>query len=233
MLKKILIILTIASIAAAFYFLGGAEYFLPETYQRLYAEHPWLTAGIYFVVYVIATSLSLPGASLMTILAGLVFGLATGTLLVSFASSIGATIAFLLSRTLLGEWVQSKFGKHLSKINEGVDKDGGFYLFSLRLMPIFPFFVINLVMGLTRLPAVTFYWVSQLGMLPATLVFVNAGAQVADIQEVSIKGILTPGLIVGLVALGLFPIAAKYILAAVQKIRKNDVNSDVTKEADV
>ena len=164
------------------------------------------TAG-FFVFYVFVTALSLPGAAIMTLGAGAVFGLAWGMLIVSFASSAGATLAMLISRTLLQEWVQSRFAAQLTTVNEGLHKDGGFYLFSLRMVPLLPFFIINLVMGLTRISAWQFYWVSQVGMLAGTFVFVFAGTQLAAVS--SLADVLSPGLIAALSLLGLFPIIAR------------------------
>jgi pyruvate/2-oxoglutarate dehydrogenase complex dihydrolipoamide dehydrogenase (E3) component/uncharacterized membrane protein YdjX (TVP38/TMEM64 family) len=185
--------------------------------QAWYESHPWQAALGFFAAYVAATGLSLPGATLLTLAAGAIFGLLWGTLLVSFASSIGATAAFLLSRFLLRDWVQSRFGARLRGVNEGVAKEGAFYLFTLRIVPAVPFFVINLAMGPTPIRARTFYWVSQLGMLPATLVYVNAGTQLAAIE--SPAGILSPSLLGAFVLLGLFPFIAKRLLDA-WKIRK-------------
>ncbi len=181
------------------------------------AANPALSAAAFFLVYVAVTALSLPGAAVMTLAVGAVFGLWWGVLLVSFASSIGATLAFLASRFLLRDWVQARFGDRLKSINAGVKKDGGFYLFTLRLVPIFPFFVINLLMGLTPMPARRFYWVSQLGMLAGTFVYVNAGTQLARID--SLAGILSPGLIGSFVLLGVFPLLARKIVEFVQARR--------------
>lgn len=178
--------------------------------QRV-ADNPIGFALVFGLVYVAVAALSLPGAAILTLGGGALFGLGWGLLLVSFASSIGATLAFLISRTLLRDLVLKKFGKNLSAINEGVEKDGAFYLFGLRLVPVFPFFVINLVMGLTPIKARTFYWVSQLGMLPGTAVFVNAGTQLAAIE--SLGGLLSPGLLLSFALLGVFPIMAKKGLA--------------------
>ncbi len=175
---------------------------------------PWAAASIFFAVYVAVAALSLPGAAVMTVAAGAIFGLGWGTLIVSFASSIGATLAFLAARLLLGRWVQQRFGERLGAINEGVARDGAFYLFTLRLVPAVPFFVINLAMGLTALRVLTFYWVSQLGMLAGTLVYVNAGTQLAGID--SLAGIASPGLIASFVLLGVFPLLAKKGLEMLQ-----------------
>ncbi|HEY8585670.1 MAG TPA: FAD-dependent oxidoreductase [Rhodanobacter sp.] len=176
--------------------------------------HPLLLAGGFLLVYVAVTALSLPAATLLTLAAGAVFGLLEGTVLVSFASSIGATLAFLASRFVLRDTVQQRFGKSLASINAGVERDGALYLFTLRLVPVIPFFVVNLAMGLTRLPARTFYWVSQLGMLAATVVFVNAGTQLANLE--SLSGILSPGIIGSLVLLGVFPLLARKLVDRVK-----------------
>jgi pyruvate/2-oxoglutarate dehydrogenase complex dihydrolipoamide dehydrogenase (E3) component/uncharacterized membrane protein YdjX (TVP38/TMEM64 family) len=180
------------------------------TIDAYFVSNPILTAAVYFVVYVAVTTLSLPGATVMTLAGGAVFGLLWGTLLVSFASTIGATLAFLVSRFLLRDMIQQRFGDKLKAVNAGVEKDGAFYLFTLRLVPAFPFFVINLVMGLTPLATRTFYWVSQLGMLAGTLVYVNAGTQLARIE--SLNDILSPGLIASFTVLGVFPLVARKIV---------------------
>ena len=182
-----------------------------------YAENPLKTIAGFFLIYVAGAGLSLPGAAALPLAAGALGGLWGGTVVVSFASSIGATLAFLSSRFLLRDWVQRNFGDRLRPINEGIQKDGAFYLFTLRLVPAFPFFVINLLMGLTPLPARTFYWVSQIGMLAGTLVYVNAGTQLAKIE--SLRGILSPGLLLSFTLLGLFPLIARKIVDAV-KARK-------------
>ena len=173
------------------------------------AAQPLQAALIFFGAYVLVTALSLPGATVMTLAGGAIFGLGWGTLLISFASSIGATLAFLASRWLLGSWVQERFADRLKAFNEGMERDGAFYLFTLRLVPLVPFFVINLAMGLTRIKPLTFYGVSQLGMLPATLVYVNAGTQLAQID--SLAGIVSPGLLGSLVLLGVFPLLARKV----------------------
>ncbi len=171
---------------------------------------PWIAAGIFFSLYVLVTTLSLPGAALMTLAGGALFGLLAGTVVVSLASTLGATLGMLLSRYLLRDWVQTRFGQRLAKIDQGVEREGASYLFALRLVPVFPFFLINLAMGLTTLPVRTFWWVSQLGMLPGTLVYVNAGRELAQLD--SLSGILSPGLIGAFVLLGLLPIVSRRIL---------------------
>ena len=181
------------------------------------SDQPWLAAGVFFVAYVAVTALSLPGAALMTLLAGALFGLLEGFVLVSFASTAGATLAMLSSRFLLRDWVQARFGQRLAKIDAGIEREGPFYLFALRLVPAFPFFLINLAMGLTRLPVRTYWWVSQLGMLPGTLVFVNAGRELGQLD--SLSGILSPGLLGAFVLLGVFPLIARKLLGLIQARR--------------
>ncbi|MFT4591590.1 MAG: putative membrane protein YdjX (TVP38/TMEM64 family), partial [Gammaproteobacteria bacterium] len=161
--------------------------------QVFVSDNPLLSAGGYLAIYILVAALSIPGAAALTLIGGAMFGLLQGTLLVSFASTIGASGAFLISRYLLRNSVEQRFGNASKKINKGIAKDGSFYLFGLRLVPLFPFFVINLVMGLTRLPLRKFFWVSQLGMFPATLVFVNAGTQLSELDNMS--GILSPEII--------------------------------------
>ncbi len=178
---------------------------------------PLMAAILFTLLYIAATALSLPGAAILTLVAGAVFGLFWGTLLVSIASTIGATLAFLMARFLMRDWVQERFGEKIKAMNERVAKEGAFYLFTLRLVPVFPFFVINLAMGLTPIRTWTFFWVSQLGMLAGTAVYVNAGTQLAQID--SLQGILSPGVLASFVLLGLFPLIAKQ-LTAMLKARK-------------
>ena len=158
--------------------------------DAFYREHPLMVLGAYFVAYVAVTGLSLPGAAIMTLAGGAVFGLLWGTVVVSFASTLGATVAFIVSRYILRDGIQRRYGDRLKTINAGVERDGGFYLFTMRLVPAFPFFIINLVMGLTPMRTITFALVSQLGMLPGTIVYVNAGTQLGRIE--SLQGILSP-----------------------------------------
>jgi len=180
------------------------------------SNRPAAAAG-YFALYVLMAAASIPGAAVLTLIGGALFGVVQGTLLVSFASSIGATLAFLLARFLLRDYVERRFPKVLGRMNKGIDAEGGYYLFTLRLVPAFPFFAINLVAGLTRLRALTFYWVSQLGMLPATVVYVNAGTQIGQLE--TLGGILSPGLIGSFVLLGVFPLLTRKLLTLV-KVRQ-------------
>jgi uncharacterized membrane protein YdjX (TVP38/TMEM64 family) len=217
LIKKLVIVGLVLLLIILFKVFGLDQYltlsYLKEQqahFGDLYAANRVVVIGTYMLIYIIVTALSLPGAAVMTLAGGGLFGLVTGTIVVSFASTIGATLACIVARYLLRDWVQNKFGDKLTKINEGMEKEGGFYLFSLRLVPIFPFFVINLVMGLTSIRLTTYYWVSQLGMLPATIVFVNAGKELAKLD--SLKGILSPGLLISFGLLGLLPLITKKLL---------------------
>lgn len=220
-LAKLLLISVLIVLAVSFFVFDLQTYFTldnlkahQQVFERYYEQHAGRTISLYFLVYVVMAALSLPGAVVMTLAGGALFGLGVSTVVVSFASSMGATLAFLVSRFLLRDSIQSKFGKKLTAINEGVRKDGAFYLFTLRLVPIFPFFVINLVMGLTSIRTLVFYIVSQLGMLPGTLVYVNAGTQLAKIE--SLQDILSPALIFSFVLLGVFPLIAKTFVSVIK-----------------
>jgi pyruvate/2-oxoglutarate dehydrogenase complex dihydrolipoamide dehydrogenase (E3) component/uncharacterized membrane protein YdjX (TVP38/TMEM64 family) len=220
--KKLIALLAIIAALIAFFafdlggylsldYLKGSQ----QKFATLYAEKPVLVIGSFFAIYVAVTALSFPGAAILTLGAGAIFGLVMGTIIVSFASTIGATLAFLAARFVLGESVQQKFGQRMAEINKGVEKEGAFYLFTLRLVPLVPFFVINLLMGLTKMKTLTFFWVSQVGMFLGTVVFVNAGTELAKIS--SLKGILSPGLIGSFVLLGIFPIIAKKIIDGIKQ----------------
>jgi len=215
--QKIIIVLVIVGLIAAFKIFDLGQYLTlsyikesQEKFQLLYSDHRAAVIAGYMAIYILVTSLSLPGAAIMTLAAGALFGLVIGTIIVSFSSTIGATLACFVSRFILREWVQGKVGDKLKTINEGIEKEGSFYLFTLRLIPIFPFWLINLVMGLTKMPLKTFYWVSQLGMFAGTIVYVNAGKELGKID--SLSGILSPGLIISFVLLGLFPLITKKLL---------------------
>ena len=225
LINKAVIIIAVIGLIAVFRIFNLGQYlslsYIKESQERfhaLYSGHPAPVVAGYMAIYILVTSLSLPGAAVMTLAGGALFGLAVGTILVSFASTIGATLACIVSRFILRDWVQGKVGDKLKTVNTGIEKEGPFYLFTLRLIPVFPFWMINLVMGLTRMPVRKFYWVSQVGMLPGTIVYVNAGKELGRIESVS--GILSPGLIISFVLLGLFPIAAKKSIALYKSKKK-------------
>jgi uncharacterized membrane protein YdjX (TVP38/TMEM64 family) len=178
-----------------------------DRFKALYADNRAAVLGAYFIAYVLTAALSLPGSAPLGMLGGALFGFWSATLVVSFASTIGATLACLVSRFLLRDWIQNRFGEKIARVNEGIEQEGTFYLFSLRLIPVFPFWMINLVMGLTKMSLLKFYWVSQAGMLPGTMVFVNAGKELAKID--SLKGVFSPGLIVSFALIGILPVAVK------------------------
>jgi pyruvate/2-oxoglutarate dehydrogenase complex dihydrolipoamide dehydrogenase (E3) component/uncharacterized membrane protein YdjX (TVP38/TMEM64 family) len=226
-LKRFLILVAAALAIGAFFGFHLQQQFTlaalksdQHTFQAIRSGSPWAAAAGFFVLYVCMAALSLPGAAILTVAAGALFGIWEGTALVSFASAIGATGALGMSRYVLRDGVQRRFGKQLEAMNEGVRRDGAFYLLTLRLIPVFPFFVVNVLMGLTPIRVRTFYWVSQCGMLPATLVFVNGGTQLARIE--SLAGILSPAILFSFAALGVFPWIARGI---VQLIRRRRVYS--------
>ncbi len=221
-MKKLILLAIIIGAIAAFFLGGGAEYFSldflksqRESFDALYADRPVLVIAGFFLIYVTTTALSLPGAAILTLAAGYLFGLVTGTIIVSFASTIGATLAFLSARFVLRDWVEAKFGERLRTINKGIEREGALYLFSLRLVPFIPFFIVNLVMGLTPIKLRTFFWASQLGMLIGTIVYVNAGTQLADIEQLS--DIATPTLILSFLALAALPWIGKAILGFINR----------------
>lgn len=223
-MKKALLVLFAVSALVSYFVFDLGQYLSLENFKAQRAEilaaknaHPLIFIAGFFLTYVTITGLSIPGAAIMTLIAGALFGLVIGIVVVSFASTIGATLAFLGSRYVLRDWVQSKFGERLKAIDDGLAKDGAFYLFTLRLIPVFPFFVINLLMGLTRIRTWTFFWVSQLGMLAGTIVYVNAGTQISQVE--STAGLLSPTLIGSFVLLALFPWAARGLLAVVNSRR--------------
>jgi len=222
--KKILLIAVLLVLGLAFFFFDLHQWLTLENLKQGQAQFeqwrrasPVLVGLLFALFYILVTGLSLPGAAIMTLAAGALFGLWWGTLIVSFASTIGATLAFLVSRFLLRDWVQERFAGRLEAINRGVEREGAFYLFALRLVPVFPFFLINILMGLTHIGIWTFYWVSQLGMLAATVVYVNAGTRLGRVQ--SLSDILSPALILSFVLLGLFPLLAKHLLDWIKRYR--------------
>jgi dihydrolipoamide dehydrogenase len=219
--KKLILVVIIVALVAAYFAFGLGRYLTLDYLKSQQAAidayvtgQPVAAALVFFVLYVAVTGLSLPGAAIMTLAAGAIFGLAWGTVIVSFASSIGATLAFLASRYLFRDAIQRRYGDRLQAFDAGMARDGAFYLFTLRLVPAFPFFLINLVMGLTPIRTWTYYWVSQVGMLAGTLVYVNAGTQLGRIE--SLRGILSPALIGSFVLLGVFPLIAQRVIAGVR-----------------
>jgi len=224
-LKKIVILIVIAGLIAAVKVFHLDQY-LTLSYLKgsldklkaLYENHNLMVIAGYFIIYVLTTSLSLPGASPLGIAGGALFGFWVATIVVSFASTIGATLACFVSRYFLRDWIQNKFGDKIAKVNEGIEKEGAFYLFTLRLIPVFPFWMINLAMGITKMSLLKFYWVSQIGMLPGTMVFVNAGKELAKID--SLRGILSPSLIISFALLGIFPMVVKKLVAFYRSRRK-------------
>jgi pyruvate/2-oxoglutarate dehydrogenase complex dihydrolipoamide dehydrogenase (E3) component/uncharacterized membrane protein YdjX (TVP38/TMEM64 family) len=223
-LRKLLILLALIGLVAAFFALDLGRFLSLEDFksrqQALYAAReasPLQSAAVFFLFYVLVTGLSLPGATVLTVASGAIFGLAMGTLLSSFGSAVGACLAFLSSRYLLRDWVQLHWGQRLAAINRGVERDGAFYLLTLRLVPAFPFFLVNLVMGLTPIRLSTFYWVSQLGMLAGTVIYVNAGRELARID--SLGAILSPRMLLALALLGLLPLLARALLGWVRNRR--------------
>ncbi len=224
-INKIIIVLVVIGLIAAFRIFNLGDYLSlsyikesQEKFEIMYTEHRAAVIAGYMGIYILVITLSLPGAAVMTVIAGALFGLLVGTVIVSFASTIGVTLACFVSRFILRDWIQGKFGDKLKTVNEGIEKEGILYLFTLRLIPIFPLWLINLVMGLTKMPLRTFLWVSQVGMLAGTIVYVNAGKELGKIN--SLSGIFSPTLILSFVILGLFPITAKKLLALYKKRKK-------------
>ncbi|WIM06143.1 MAG: FAD-dependent oxidoreductase [Candidatus Nitricoxidivorans perseverans] len=222
--RKILFAAVVVAAVALFFALDLGRHFSLDALkaqqaaiEAFRARQPWLAVAIYFALYVAVTALSLPGAALMTLAGGAMFGLWWGALIVSFASSGGATLAFLASRFLLRDWVAARFGERLAAIDAGIRREGAFYLFALRLVPAFPFFLINLLFGLTAMKARTFYWVSQIGMLAGTVAYVNAGTRLARVD--SLSGIVSPGLLLSFALLGAFPLIARKVVDAARANR--------------
>ena len=221
-MKKILIILILAALIAAYFAFGLGDYLTVEGVKQVaddvggyYARNPAQVIALFFLVYVAVTAASLPGAAVMTLAAGAMFGVLVGTIVVSFASTLGATLAFLASRYVLRDTIEARFGERLKAVNQGLERDGAFYLFTIRMIPLFPFFVVNLVMGLTRIRAWTYAWVSQVGMLLGTIVYVNAGTQLARID--SLAGIASPAVLISFALLGIAPWFAKAIIAWIKR----------------
>ncbi len=221
-IKKLIILLAVIAAAIAFFVFDLGRFFSlayikqsQQTFSDLYNARPVFITAVFFAIYVAITALSLPGAAIMTLAAGASFGLVWGTIVVSFASTLGATCAMLISRYVLRDSIETRFGAKLAEVNKGIEKEGAFYLFTLRLLPLIPFFALNVLMGLTKMKTWTFFWVSQIGMLAGTIAYVNAGTEIAKID--SLRSILSPGLIGSFVLLGLFPLLMKKVLAIYKK----------------
>ncbi|MBF2755033.1 MAG: FAD-dependent oxidoreductase [Gammaproteobacteria bacterium AqS3] len=226
MRKRLLLLAFLALLAGLWWYLDLGRYASLgalaehlETLRALIDRNFALAAGVYFVVYILVLIPSLPGALVLTVAGGVLFGFWPALLLVSFASSIGSLLAMLFARTLLRDWVQRRFADVIGPINRGLEREGALYLFSLRLVPLFPLFAINLVFGLTRFPALRFYWVSQLGMLPVTAVYINAAAQVAQIEQFDAAGVLSWEIIASLALLAVFPFVIRRALGALRTRR--------------
>ena len=229
MKTKIIIAVLFVALIAAFFVFDLGQYFslsyLKEqqgALNQFYQENAVLMLTAFFLVYVAMAALALPAATLLTVAGGALFGFWVGLAVVSFASTVGATVAFLLTRYLFNDAIQAKFGDRLKPINDGIEREGAFYVFGLRLVPLFPFVVVNSVLGLTKLKTITFYWSSQLGMLAGTAVFVNAGTQLAQIN--SLGDIASPKLLLSFALLGVFPIIAKQVMNFLSK-NKQDENA--------
>lgn len=222
-LRLMLAAVFVAAVAA--FFASGAQHWLTleglkeqqASLLDLRMDHPWLVVGGFFIIYVAMTALSLPSAILLTVLAGALFGTLWGTILVSFASTLGSTLAMLAARYLLRDSLQTQYGQQLRRFNEGFSREGVFYLFALRLVPVMPFFIVNLLMGLLPIKTPTYWWVSQLGMLPGTVVYVYAGTALASIS--SLRDIVSPPLLLAFALLGLLPLATKYLLNLLRESR--------------
>lgn len=221
-MKRLLIIAALAALVAAYFFFGLGDYLTVEGIKQVagdvgayYERNPAQVIAGFFLVYVAVAAASLPGAAVMTLAAGALFGVLVGTIIVSFASTLGATLAFLASRYVLRDGIEARFGERLRTVNQGLERDGAFYLFTIRMIPLFPFFVVNLVMGLTRIGTWTFAWVSQVGMLLGTIVYVNAGTQLARID--SLSGIASPAVLASFALLGIAPWFAKAIIGWIKR----------------
>lgn len=222
MKTKLILVAAVAALIASYFIFDLGQYFSldylksqKEALNQFYSDKPVLVIAVYFFAYVAMAALALPAAAILTLAGGAIFGFTTGFIVVSFASSIGATIAFLLTRYLFHDAIEAKFGDRLAALNTGIEREGAFYVFGLRLVPLFPFVVVNSVLALTKLKTWTFYWASQIGMLAGTAVYVNAGTQLATIEELG--DIADPKLLISFALLGVFPIIAKYALAFLKR----------------
>ena len=221
MFKKIIILVFLIITFFTFNFFDIEQYLNfeyikvnQELLQKFYQNNKMITVVIFFIIYVLTTALSIPGATILTLLGGAVFGFSLSLIIISFASTVGATLAFQIGRTLLRDLIEKYYGETIKRVNKGIEKDGAFYLFTMRLVPIFPFFVINLVMGLTNIKMKTFFLVSQVGMLAGTAIYVNAGVQLSELE--SIEEVMSIELIGSLLLLGFFPLLTKKIIQSIR-----------------
>ena len=217
MIKRVFVLLLISSAVVSFFVFRLDQYLTLEklkayysVFDSYYHTNRLFVLSVFFLAYIVITAASLPGAAVMTLFAGALFGLIFGTVIVSFASAIGATLAFLSSRVIIGDYIQNKYGDQLKKINSGIEKDGWVYLMTLRLTPVFPFFVVNLLMGLTKMSVVQYYIVSQIAMLPGTVVFVYAGQTLSELN--SVQDILSPNVLIAFFVLAVFPFITRLIV---------------------
>ena len=220
--KKVLILLALVLALIAFFSFDLPRFFSlasikesQQTFDSLYRAKPVLVTLVFFSIYVVITALCMPGAAILMLVAGASFGLAWGTMVVSLASTLGATLTMLLGRYVFQSSIEKRFSAKLADVNRGIESEGAFYLFTLRMLPLIPFFALNLLMGLTKMKTWTFFWVSQLGMLAGTVAYVNAGTEIAKID--SLAAILSPGLLASFVLLGLLPLVFKKILDALKR----------------
>jgi uncharacterized membrane protein YdjX (TVP38/TMEM64 family) len=234
-LGRIIVLVALVAVVAAFFALGGGEYVSFEylkarqaDFERFYAEHRVVTIAVFVAVYLVVAGASVPGTVPLSLLAGAVFGRWAGTVVVSFASTAGASVALVIIRYLLRPVVESKLGGRLEPIRRGFQRDGAFYLFLLRLTPVAPFFIVNAAMAVMPIRVRSFWWVSQLGMLPATFLYVNAGTELARLE--SWRGILSPSLIVSFVALGMFPLVVRKLVGRLRGASSNKMPNDKADE---
>ena len=225
--KKIVLLIVITLAVITFFLFDIQQYakldYIKAEQQNIfeyYKQNVFFIMVLFVFLYILVTALSLPVATVLTLLGGALFGFSLGLIIVSFASTIGATLAFLMARFLAQDYVQKNYENQLSKINKKFESEGAFYLFALRLVPVFPFFIINVVMALMPIKTWTFYWISQLGMLPGTIVYVYAGTQLAQIETFS--DITSPSMLIVFALLGLFPLIAKNFVQLIRKDKNHD-----------
>lgn len=220
--KKTIVAALIIIVIAVYLLGGGQKYLNIDYYQSLFQQSPWLTAGVFFLLFVLGTSFSLPVTAIMMVGSGMIFGLVTGLIIALLAMTLGGTVSFLSGRFLFRDVVERRFTGYIEVVNKGMAKEGAFYLFGLRMIPILPFWVVNLSMGLTSIKIPTFMFASFCGMTPVVLVFVYAGSQLGNIKDFSVSAILSPGLILALCLLAGFPFVARYLLGLIRRLLKKE-----------